>query len=114
MSNQNGNHTKSEAATSLDDLEKRLAAAREKHTGPAEIENDNSLLGMAWRISTELVVAVCIGCAMGYGVDKLTGTAPLFIIVGLVLGIAAGLTNTFRLVRKMDEAEKERLEQLEK
>lgn len=112
MSNQNGNHTDSDAA-SLDDLEKRLAAAREKHAEPVEYENDNSLLGMAWRISTELVVAVCIGCAIGYGLDKLFNTAPIFIVLGLMLGIAAGLTNTFRLVHKMDEAEKERLQQLD-
>jgi len=72
------------------------------------------MLGMAWRISTELVVAVFIGCALGFGVDYFANTGPIFIILGLVLGTVAGIRNTFRLVLRMEAAEKERLEKLSK
>lgn len=111
MSDKNGNS--SHTSEDLDHLEQRLDAARKKHAKPDQIENDNSLLGMAWRISTELVVAVFIGCALGFGIDHFAGTGPIFIILGLVLGLAAGLRNTFRLVREMEAAELERLRKLD-
>lgn len=109
MSDKNGNSSQSSGPSDLDNLEQRLDAARKKHAKEDQIETDNSLLGMAWRISTELVVAVCIGCALGFGIDHFAGTGPIFIILGLVLGLAAGLRNTFRLVHKMEAAELERL-----
>lgn len=111
MSDKNGNSSNSQTSSNLDDLERRIDDAKARHEQADVIENDNSLLGMAWRISTELVVAVLIGCALGYGVDHLTGMGPIFIILGLIFGIAAGLTNTFRLVLKMEQAEQKRLKQ---
>ena len=114
MSSKSRNTSDSAKTSQLDDLGDRLDAAQKKHSGGEDIPPDNALLGMAWRISTELVVAVCVGCAIGYGIDYFAGTRPWFIILGLVLGIAAGLNNTFRLVLKMEAAEKERLEKLGK
>ena len=111
MSDKNGNSSNSQTPSNLDELERRIDAAKARHTEEDVIETDNSLLGMAWRISTELVVAVLIGCALGYGGDYLTGKGPIFIILGLVLGLAAGLRNTFRLVLKMEQVEQERQKQ---
>ena len=110
MSDTSGNSSNSTETSKLDDLEQRVADAQRRHSSGDEIENDNSLLGMAWRISTELVVAVFIGCALGFGIDYFAGTGPWFIIIGLILGTVAGIRNTFRLVLEMEAAEKERLE----
>ena len=109
MSDTNGNSSEQSGNSNLSDLEQRLNVARKKHEDKKPVENDNSLLGMAWRISTELVVAVCVGCAFGFGIDYFAKTGPIFIILGLILGTAAGIRNTFRLVLKMDAAEQERI-----
>ena len=110
MSIENGNTPPSTGASDLDDLAQRLSEAKgESEEFPVDAP-DGSLLGIAWRISTELVVAVLVGTALGYGVDYLTGTKPIFTLVGLVLGTATGMRNTFRLVTKMEQAELERLE----
>lgn len=111
MSDNNGNSSNPQSSSNLEDLERRIDDAKARHAGEDKPEADNSLLGMAWRISTELVVAVFIGCALGYGIDYMTGKGPIFIILGLILGLAAGLRNTFRLVLKMEAAEQERLKQ---
>ncbi len=49
-------------------------------------------------LGIELVVAVLIGVAGGYKLDQWLGLKPLFLIVGFILGAAAGFLNFFRLV----------------
>jgi F0F1-type ATP synthase assembly protein I len=52
------------------------------------------LTGLGWYI------AICIvaGVAGGVGLDKLTGTAPLFMLVGTVLGSIVAFWGVYKLV----------------
>lgn len=50
----------------------------------------------ASRIGIELMVAILAGVALGYGIDKLAETSPLFILLGSLLGFAAGVMNAWR------------------
>jgi len=87
----------------LDDLEARVKAAQARHTKPeADGGETGSLLGMAWRLSTELVVAVVIGFGLGYGLDVLFGTKPWIMVLGIIFGFATGIRNTFRVAGEMD------------
>ena len=52
---------------------------------------------MAFRIGTEIVVAVAVGGAIGFVIDTWLDTKPWFLIVFLLLGNAAGLWNVFRI-----------------
>lgn len=52
----------------------------------------------AMRISTELVAAVVIGGALGYGLDRWLGTWPWFSLFFFFLGVAAGFLNVYRAV----------------
>lgn len=110
MSDKNGNSSNPQDPSKLEDLEQRIEAAKARYAGEQEIETDNSILGMAWRISTELVVTVLVGCALGLGIDTVLNTKPWFIILGLCLGTAAALRNVFRLVARMEEEEKRKQE----
>ncbi len=112
MSEKNENSSKVKTGSDLENLEQRINAATKKHSPEELVKDDNSMLGLAWRISTELVVAVLIGTLIGYGIDYFAGTRPIVTIIGLALGTAAGIRNTFRLVLTMEAAEKERLEKL--
>ena len=87
----------------LRDLGKRLdklqatQAARYKRPPPTQ-------LGIAGRFSTELVAAVLVGGGLGWGIDWLFGwfgfhTRPVFMIVGVVLGAAAGILNVVRAAK---------------
>jgi ATP synthase protein I len=56
-------------------------------------------LGFAFRITTELVAAVVVGVAVGWGLDRWLDTKPWFLIVFFFLGVAAGVVNVYRVTQ---------------
>lgn len=81
----------------LDDLGSRIAAARAARRPPTSRgEGDIHAASIAWRMVTELVVGVMIGAAIGWGIDRLLGTLPLFLIVFGLLGFVAGVKTMLR------------------
>ena len=95
----------------LRELEQKLEPEGEKREGmsDAELEKRSSTLGKAFKVSTELVAGVFVGGFVGWALDNLlmpklgVNTSPLFLIVFLLLGIAAGFLNVFRAAREMGE-----------
>jgi ATP synthase protein I len=51
-------------------------------------------------IGTEMMVSVLIGTFGGYGLDHLLHTKPWLMIVGFILGSAAGFRSLFRLLEQ--------------
>jgi ATP synthase protein I len=60
-------------------------------------------LAMASSIGMQLVFAIFIGLAIGVWLDTMFGTRPLFSLVFMVMGIAAGFLNYYRFARKQQE-----------
>ncbi len=95
----------------LRELERKLEPEDKKSEAmsDADLEKRNNALGQAFKISTELVAGVFVGGFIGWALDnwlmpKLgVNTTPLFLIVFLLLGIAAGFLNVFRAAREMGE-----------
>ena len=87
-------------ARRLAELEKRLKEARGPE--PAPKRKDVSGLDMAYRLLAELVAAVLVGMGLGWGLDRLFGTSPIFLIVMSMLGIVAGIIGVFRTAREMN------------
>jgi ATP synthase protein I len=58
---------------------------------------DPSALSIGLRVGIELVSALVVGVAIGYGLDWLLGTKPIFIAVFVLLGGAAGVLNVWRV-----------------
>jgi ATP synthase protein I len=59
---------------------------------------DGSVLGLGLRVGAELVAALLVGFAIGWGLDRWLGTRPVFLGVFLLIGGAAGMRNVWRLV----------------
>ena len=62
-------------------------------------DDEPSVLRQLARLSTigiSLVAATAIGLLIGYGLDRLFGTAPWLTMVFALFGIAAGFLNLFR------------------
>lgn len=56
-------------------------------------------LALAGRVGAELVASTIVGAGLGYGLDHWLGTGPWLMIVGLLLGAAAGVLGIIRLVK---------------
>lgn len=83
------------------DFDSRLKRARGKNEGPkrsGKSDEPDEGLGLAFRVGTEVIAALVIGIAIGFGLDLWLGTKPWFFISFAVLGGAAGILNVFRLL----------------
>lgn len=73
-------------------LDARLRAARgQGRRAASRGEGHLTQVQAGWRMVTELIAGIGIGFAMGWGLDSLAGTAPLFIVALTLLGFAAGI-----------------------
>ena len=96
-------------ARRLADIEERLRKAREKRGEVRQVESPNSKLGIAFRLVTELMAAVIVGGAIGWGLDRVLGSGPFLFIVMFMVGVAAGIFTVVRSAQQMnrDQAAKD-------
>ena len=87
-------------------FEERLKAARSRQgldaPPPVSARESGDIGGMSpWgiglRVGIELVSALVVAVAIGYGLDCLFGTKPILTAVFVLLGGAAGILNVWRL-----------------
>ena len=93
----------------LDAFGKKLKKARESEETRRLWKSNvnkapNSALGLAFRVSVELVSAVAVGFAIGWGFDWLFDTRPWLMVVFIILGFAAGVMNVYRMAIGMNNA----------
>lgn len=81
--------------TRLDEVRRR-EAAKNPQSAPTP-------MGVAFRFGTEMIAGIAVGGALGWGIDWLAGTRPVFLIVMFVLGAAAGVLNVMRAAKEMTE-----------
>jgi ATP synthase protein I len=66
---------------------------------------------VAWRMVLELATGIMLGSAIGYGLDVLSGTLPVFLVIFSLFGFAAGIRTMLgsakELARKAEKAAKE-------
>ncbi|MGO9234568.1 MAG: AtpZ/AtpI family protein [Methylocella sp.] len=93
----------------LDKLSNALDAQREaaKSSDAAKSEQDGAsaratatAMALAIRILSEFVAAVVVGALIGWGIDRVAGTTPAFLIIFLLMGAAAGFWNVYRIAMK--------------
>ena len=63
--------------------------------------NHGSYLGVAFKMSTELVAAVVVGTIVGFILDNWFGTKPWLILIFFFVGVIAGIMNVVKSAKKM-------------
>lgn len=84
-------------------LEEKIDQLREKEHGPVHPDktapySDAARIG--FRITVELISGVLVGAGFGHLLDWLFKTQPLFMVIFLLLGGAAGFLNVYRMVKE--------------
>ncbi|WP_135506044.1 AtpZ/AtpI family protein [Roseovarius aestuariivivens] len=92
-------------------LEDRINQLKAKDAPKPHQESHYSQAQLAWRMVIEIVAGLLIGFGMGYGLDYLFGTIPIFLVIFTLLGLAAGIKTMMRSAAEIqheklaDEAE---------
>ena len=90
---------------SKDPFKTRLEIAKKKVL-KRQFDNkkDNpSPIGVAFKLSTELVSAVAVGTIIGFILDKTFGTKPWLILIFFFVGVVAGITNVIKAAKNMQK-----------
>jgi ATP synthase protein I len=87
-----------ERLRALDERIARLKAAQEPSPPKAE---SHVMAQHAWRMVTELVAGLVLGLGIGYGLDTLFGTMPVFLILFILVGFAAGVRVMMRSAKEL-------------
>ncbi len=96
------------------ELGKRLDDVRARKAPPTgDPRARGAAMGQAFKIVAELIVGVAVGGGIGWALDRHLGTAPWLLVLFLVLGFAAGMSNVIRAARKM-QAQSEPLQRASK
>jgi ATP synthase protein I len=82
-------------------LEKRIAAVKAVHAPKPHQEEHYSQANLAWRMVIELVAGLGIGFGIGYGLDSWFGTMPLFLMLFILAGFAAGVRTMLRSAKEV-------------
>jgi ATP synthase protein I len=83
-------------------FEERLAKAKVGREEAPHMKKDYAQANLAWRMVIELVAGLGIGFGMGYGLDHLFGTMPLFLVIFIFLGLAAGVKTMLASAKEVE------------
>ena len=82
-----------------DEFDRRLNAARARRA-PKDVARSvgPSPWGVGTRVGVELLSALIVGVGIGWALDRWLHTSPLMLVIGVLLGGAAGVANVWRLM----------------
>ena len=64
-------------------------------------QSSSSNIGVAFKLSTEMVAAVVVGTIIGFILDNWFGTKPWLILIFFFVGVIAGILNVIRSAKNM-------------
>ena len=82
----------------LKELSKKLNDYKLKNITKNKPRASSTSLGLGLKISLDFVASVVVGVLIGLGVDILFDSKPIFFLIFLIFGIAAGFVNMYRSI----------------
>ena len=88
---------------SKDQFKTRLEIAKSKilKKNKDSKQSSSSNIGVAFKLSTEMVDAVVVGTIIGFILDNWFGTKPWLILIFFFVGVVTGILNVFRSAKNM-------------
>lgn len=92
----------------FDQFDAKLKNLRSAQPPPRDESDDRpkgrARLGDGFQVGVELVAGMIGGLLIGWALDSWVGTKPLFLVIFLFLGFAAGMLNVYRTLKHMGKA----------
>ena len=93
-----------EARRRVEEMDAKLKAARAANPKPSRSEAPSNLMSqrqtsVAYRVLVDMIAGLLVGGFLGYWLDRWLGWTPYSLVVGLVVGFAAGVNNAWRAIR---------------
>jgi ATP synthase protein I len=91
-----------DALSSALEAERRSSQERTAEHDAANLSGQSfaGAMSLGFRVLSELIATVLVGGVIGWTLDKWSGAKPVFLIVFLLLGTAAGFWNVYRIAAK--------------
>ena len=87
----------------LASLNHRLSNVRARNSENSPEAKVFSSANLGWRMILELVIGMLVGILLGFGLDYLFGTIPLFLIIMALFGFGGGVRAMMRTAKELDK-----------
>lgn len=81
----------------LDKRQQTPPQSTDDKSADASGQSIGAAANLGFRVLVEFVTAVVVGPLIGWQIDSWLSTGPLFLIIFLILGVAAGMLNVYRI-----------------
>ena len=81
----------------------KIAKNKLKDRNPRKTDDNKSSIGIAFKMSTELVASVAVGTIIGFILDNWFGTKPWLILIFFFVGVIAGILNVIKSAKNMQK-----------
>ncbi len=88
----------------LSDLDKQIKNLKSGKTIKKNVSTSGIGLGM--KVATDLLAGVLVGVFIGYNLDSYFETKPLWLIVFLMFGLSAGISNVIKTANRLEQESK--------
>ena len=90
-----------------EELKKKINEFKQnKNIGFKNKIHTSNMLGSGLKISIDLIASIFVGIMIGLGMDKLFSTKPIFFLIFLLLGVAAGFVKMYRSFINLEKKKK--------
>lgn len=90
-----------------EELKKKINEFKQnKNIGFKSNVHTSGMLGPGLKISIDLIASIFVGIMIGLGMDKLFSTKPIFFLIFLLLGVAAGFVKMYRSIVNLEKIKK--------
>ena len=93
-----------ESPQKLKELEERISRFKNQNKKEGMHISFARDYNLAMRMITEFIAPIIIGLGIGYILDMVCKTTPLFMIIFVFFGLAAGILNIYKLYTGIDKS----------
>ena len=86
--------------TRLSELEGKISRAKEEEK-PQRQSMSRSAHSYGFRMASDMIAAPIVATFIGWWLDRFLGSSPIFLLILLLLGVAAGIFNVVRTAQEM-------------